>query len=553
MLFTVDQKQFGLIRFKTILNPLFLASFFFTTLPPLLGNPLHLARDSAYDLLPFVSKYTGTETGSIESIKGSSDLKATFPIMNIGTETDGISWYRFSLKNDSSLESWFVKFHNTRFDRIELYAFGDDGSSIKKIAGDTIPISGWSDPDLYFAFKLPVKKGEVIDCYLKIQNKSRALTSVTISGPLTFAAEKTEINYSLLFLTAVIFLFILYVLNLYRIYKQKLYLYIIPVGVIFYLFTCALIAPTYFFWPEWPALQDRIILLTGNFLIIILVSFLYQYLDIKKNQPILAFSFVLIIIVFLLFTFVLFLYNGSFFYKLLMVSGFAVYAITLTAIIRSSRFGVPTGDLLLLYTFMTITVLYRMGIVLNLLPYSSWFEWSSYIQLPLILFFFSRLGLKNMTTISINSLELETQYNELKKQLGEKQKKENSSRVSGMDVGLILKKIDTIVEKEGALFNPDFSLGQMASMLEIRSDQLSHILNQELKMSFSNFLNTIRVHHSCELMRKHPDKTITRLMLECGFSSKSSFNAAFKKVMNMSPREFRNHPEKASPIQGRPG
>ncbi|MBQ4119360.1 MAG: helix-turn-helix transcriptional regulator [Clostridia bacterium] len=88
-------------------------------------------------------------------------------------------------------------------------------------------------------------------------------------------------------------------------------------------------------------------------------------------------------------------------------------------------------------------------------------------------------------------------------------------------------------------FSNDLTLDILAEDLHISKFHISHLLNQKLGISFSAYLNNIRVHKACSLLNNSQNK-ISDISEEVGFGSIRSFNRAFKSVMNMTPIEYRN-------------
>ena len=52
------------------------------------------------------------------------------------------------------------------------------------------------------------------------------------------------------------------------------------------------------------------------------------------------------------------------------------------------------------------------------------------------------------------------------------------------------------------------------------------------------YINLIRVRTACEKLKK-TDRSVTDIGTECGFASDSAFNRNFRKLMGMSPAEWR--------------
>ena len=88
-------------------------------------------------------------------------------------------------------------------------------------------------------------------------------------------------------------------------------------------------------------------------------------------------------------------------------------------------------------------------------------------------------------------------------------------------------------------FSNDLTLDILAEDLHISKFHISHLLNQKLGISFSAYLNNIRVHRACFLLNNSQNK-ISDISEDVGFGSIRSFNRAFKSVMNMTPLEYRN-------------
>ena len=55
-------------------------------------------------------------------------------------------------------------------------------------------------------------------------------------------------------------------------------------------------------------------------------------------------------------------------------------------------------------------------------------------------------------------------------------------------------------------------------------------------MTFSEYLNIIKVENAILLMRKDDHATMTSISLKCGFSTVRNYNRVFKEVTGYSPR-----------------
>ena len=89
--------------------------------------------------------------------------------------------------------------------------------------------------------------------------------------------------------------------------------------------------------------------------------------------------------------------------------------------------------------------------------------------------------------------------------------------------------------------NPALTLLELSKKLQLSTKELSNHINERHQMNFSEFINYHRVHKIKELLVSAEAKkyTLVTLANEVGFSSKSSFNAEFKKIMGTTPSKYR--------------
>jgi AraC-like DNA-binding protein len=104
-----------------------------------------------------------------------------------------------------------------------------------------------------------------------------------------------------------------------------------------------------------------------------------------------------------------------------------------------------------------------------------------------------------------------------------------------------LNKLLQVMESEKPFLDGDLTLQKLAERLAIPAQHLSQVINERLDQTFSDFINAYRVEEAKRrlLDPKTQHYTVLAIAEEVGFSSKSSFNAVFKKHTNTTPSEFR--------------
>ncbi|MCB1167343.1 MAG: helix-turn-helix domain-containing protein [Leptospiraceae bacterium] len=125
-------------------------------------------------------------------------------------------------------------------------------------------------------------------------------------------------------------------------------------------------------------------------------------------------------------------------------------------------------------------------------------------------------------------------------QLDYQKTKYEKTRLGSVDVDERLERLHRLMAEDKPYLDEDYDLSQLASDLELNVHQVSEILNARLGSSFPEFVNRYRVQESLILLRNEPDRSVLSIALAVGFNSRSSFHRSFKKVMQTTPRDYRN-------------
>ncbi|MBN2523311.1 MAG: helix-turn-helix transcriptional regulator [Bacteroidales bacterium] len=104
-----------------------------------------------------------------------------------------------------------------------------------------------------------------------------------------------------------------------------------------------------------------------------------------------------------------------------------------------------------------------------------------------------------------------------------------------------LKRMESYMNTGKPFLSSTINLPDFAKEISIPSRYISQVLNEELGMSFYDLINTYRIEEAKNLLSdpEYGDSSIIDIAYDCGFNSKSVFNAAFKKYTGTTPSEFR--------------
>jgi len=121
--------------------------------------------------------------------------------------------------------------------------------------------------------------------------------------------------------------------------------------------------------------------------------------------------------------------------------------------------------------------------------------------------------------------------------------KYKNSQLSQSQKEELIVDIIKLMEEEKMFLNPDLTLDDIASRLDIYKNYISQVVNEKFNLNFNNFVNKYRVKETQKLLLdpKNDILSIEGIATTVGFNTKSSFNTAFKKFTGLTPSYFRNH------------
>ena len=130
---------------------------------------------------------------------------------------------------------------------------------------------------------------------------------------------------------------------------------------------------------------------------------------------------------------------------------------------------------------------------------------------------------------------------------GTETEKYGAHRISDEQVGEFGEALEAHFAKTKAYLEPALSLDDLAAALPMTSRELSQTINRRYQISFFELVNDYRIKYAQEQLIADPSLPITEIMTASGFSSKSSFYAAFKKATGQTPTQFRAAKSAGSP------
>nr|WP_321411970.1 helix-turn-helix domain-containing protein [uncultured Carboxylicivirga sp.] len=151
-------------------------------------------------------------------------------------------------------------------------------------------------------------------------------------------------------------------------------------------------------------------------------------------------------------------------------------------------------------------------------------------------------------------ITIEEKYSQAKKRISELTIEETINDEEHKSSGLkeeqrsdLLKKINQIMESENYYCNPDFSLAELASLVQSNTKYVSQIINETYGINFRTFINEYRVKLSRKRLtdtENYGHFTIKAIAESVGFKSQSNFILSFRKITGITPSIYQNMAQK---------
>ena len=117
--------------------------------------------------------------------------------------------------------------------------------------------------------------------------------------------------------------------------------------------------------------------------------------------------------------------------------------------------------------------------------------------------------------------------------------KYGNHRLSDEQVHAFAQTLETYLAVSNAYLESGLTLSDLAEALPMTARELSQTLNRHYRKSFHEFINDRRIARAAERLGAEPDASITSIMAETGFVSKSSFYSEFRKRLGKTPSAYR--------------
>ena len=115
----------------------------------------------------------------------------------------------------------------------------------------------------------------------------------------------------------------------------------------------------------------------------------------------------------------------------------------------------------------------------------------------------------------------------------------SEQREESVGTHTLMSRIIALMEKEELWRQKGLKVSDLATRLGTNATYISACINGQMGKSFPELLNDYRLRCARQLMLEHPDRHLSDIAEECGFSNERSFFRSFKARTGLTPQEWK--------------
>jgi len=104
----------------------------------------------------------------------------------------------------------------------------------------------------------------------------------------------------------------------------------------------------------------------------------------------------------------------------------------------------------------------------------------------------------------------------------------------------LITSLQQLMVTEQCFKNPNLKLPDLAQRLNILPHTLSQLLNDNMNVGFSEYVNQWRIKEAKHLIATHKNHKLDAISYACGFNSTSTFYTTYKKMEGVTPAKYRD-------------
>lgn len=118
----------------------------------------------------------------------------------------------------------------------------------------------------------------------------------------------------------------------------------------------------------------------------------------------------------------------------------------------------------------------------------------------------------------------------------------SENKTESLPAFVMNERFSQVIEWVNSNFEDDLNLSKTASKFNMTASHLSRLFKKFTDFTFVEYVNSLRIAKSCELLQKTKNTTI-EIAFSCGFGSVTQFDRWFKKLTGKSPQKYKKSVE----------
>lgn len=143
-----------------------------------------------------------------------------------------------------------------------------------------------------------------------------------------------------------------------------------------------------------------------------------------------------------------------------------------------------------------------------------------------------------VATVGVNTTAMDGHTNEIPP--GFAAETINESLMTEIRANEIATMLDRLMREKSSYLDPELTLASLSRKLSIPAKQISIAINKVHHKNISRVINDYRIEYAKRALLSSDD-SITQIMMNSGFQTKSNFNREFSRITGMTPSAFRKH------------
>lgn len=206
-------------------------------------------------------------------------------------------------------------------------------------------------------------------------------------------------------------------------------------------------------------------------------------------------------------------------------TGYAIYCVHALYSLRGTRTRYKFEFISLAFFSLIAIIVLTLGIVAQLLDSSYFIIGYSLLISSAFLLVVTTLLLYPDVAVNLNEA-LETRY--------------AKSTLENVDQNGMVEKLDKLLGEDGLSRNESLNLNMLAERSGYSSHQISELVNSTFGYGVSHYIRQHRITDAKKMLIAEPSASVLAVGLSVGFTSQSTFYAAFNQIVGTSPGSFRS-------------